>query len=416
LILSSEWRTVTTSALIGAGALVIGDGYRAKNAELDGSGLPFARAGNIDGGIDLVDADVLGEAGVQKAGTKVSRSGDSVFTSKGTVGRFALVLPEHPRFVYSPQLCFWRSLDWSVIDPVFLFYWMQGPEATAQFDALKGQTDMADYVSLGDQRRMHITLPPTDEQQRIAGVLRSFEDKAIAERALGARLAEMLRLKFQHEIVARKDDPPEGWEYASLSEIARFVNGRAITKDANGRGRPIIRIRELKGGVDDATPRTDVAVADEHIARFGDLLFAWSGSLGSYRWLGVEAAINQHIFKVLPVDLPLWFVEGWVDAHMPEFIAIAADKATTMGHIQRRHLDEAPVLVPQRTDISRMDDAYSTLDQRRILSEQVAANADRVRRELLPSLVTGRARVSDAYQACAALDERDERLAGGTAP
>jgi type I restriction enzyme, S subunit len=407
----SEWRTFTTQDLIAANVLAIGDGYRAKNVELEEAGLPFARAGNIDRGIDLASADVLGDAGVKRAGTKVSRPGDSVFTSKGTVGRFALVPPGQPRFVYSPQLCFWRVLDWSIVDPVFLFYWMQGPEANQQFDALKGQTDMADYVSLGDQRRMHITLPPIDEQRRIAGILRSLDDKAGAERSISADLAQLMRLKFGHEIVAQIDDPPEGWEFGTLTDVARFVNGRAITKDANGHGRPILRIRELKGGVDDATLRTDVAVAEENIARFGDLLFAWSGSLGSYRWLGTEAAINQHIFKVLPLDLPTWFVEGWLEAHMPEFIAIASDKATTMGHIQRRHLDEARVLIPTASDIAAFDAIFSVFDRRRLAAEQVAQGAERIRDELLPHLVTGRANASASYDPGPALTTFNQALA-----
>jgi type I restriction enzyme S subunit len=62
------------------------------------------------------------------AGSKVSEAGDVVFTSKGTVGRFAFVRDDTPRFVYSPQLCFWRSLDRQVIEPRFLYYWMFGRE------------------------------------------------------------------------------------------------------------------------------------------------------------------------------------------------------------------------------------------------------------------------------------------------
>ena len=36
---------------------------------------------------------------------------------------------------------------------------------------------MADYVSLGDQRRMEVRLPPIDEQHAIAGVLGALDDK-----------------------------------------------------------------------------------------------------------------------------------------------------------------------------------------------------------------------------------------------
>ena len=42
------WTPHSTGDLIAEGSLSIGDGYRAKNSELTTSGLPFARAGNID--------------------------------------------------------------------------------------------------------------------------------------------------------------------------------------------------------------------------------------------------------------------------------------------------------------------------------------------------------------------------------
>src|ERR1019366_10229674 len=89
------------SELIAAGQLVVGDGYRAKNDELSTDGIPFARAGNINKGFQFSDADHFPEANLNRVGNKISQPGDVVFTSKGTVGRFAFVRPETPRFVYS---------------------------------------------------------------------------------------------------------------------------------------------------------------------------------------------------------------------------------------------------------------------------------------------------------------------------
>jgi len=50
----------------------------------------------------------------------------------------------------------------------------------------------------------------------------------------------------------------------------------------------------------------------------------------------------------VPRQLPEWYVAAQLRAVLPYFQGIAADKATTMGHIQRRHLDIAvPHLPPQ---------------------------------------------------------------------
>jgi type I restriction enzyme S subunit len=170
------------SDLAADGVLQVGDGYRAKNEEMASEGLPFARAGNIDNGFDFVGADLLGSPGVSKAGDKVSRACDVVFTSKGTVGRFAFVDPTMHPFVYSPQLCFWRSTNHDALNPFVLRQWMASRWFLDQVDRVKGQTDMADYVSLRDQRAMRFPLATPESQA-----------------AIGVQLAELQRLVWSNE-------------------------------------------------------------------------------------------------------------------------------------------------------------------------------------------------------------------------
>jgi len=149
--------------LVADGVLEIGDGYRAKNSELGAPGLPFVRAGDLDSGFNLAGADVLSEESVAKAGSKVGLPGDVAFTSKGTIGRFARVNRHTPRFVYSPQVCFWRSLDRERLHPAILYCWMVGDNFLSQINAVAGQTDMAPYVSLRDQRLMEVPVFAADQ-------------------------------------------------------------------------------------------------------------------------------------------------------------------------------------------------------------------------------------------------------------
>ena len=104
---------------------------------------------------------------VARAGSKISRIGDVAFTSKGTIGRFARVGETTDRFVYSPQVCFWRSLDQQRLHPAILYCWMLTEDFTAQIGAVADQTDMAPYVSLRDQRQMRVPIFP--ETQRDIG-------------------------------------------------------------------------------------------------------------------------------------------------------------------------------------------------------------------------------------------------------
>ena len=195
--MAGKWLLHKVSDLIEDGALVVGDGYRAKNSELTNTGLPFARAGNINAGFLFDDADCFPVENLNRVGNKVSQPGDVVFTSKGTVGRFGFVRPDTPQFVYSPQLCYWRVVDRKLIDPRFLSFWMSSREFFIQFKGVSGQTDMAEYVSLTDQRRMHITLPPLSEQRAIAHILGTLDDKIELNRRMNETLEAMARALFK---------------------------------------------------------------------------------------------------------------------------------------------------------------------------------------------------------------------------
>lgn len=144
------------SELIAEGILQIGDGYRAKNEELGTEGVPFIRAGELNNGFNTANADRLKPDRLQAAKGKQSSVGDVAFTSKGTVGRFSRVGEHTERFVYSPQICFWRSLRPEIIHPAVLYCWMQSGEFVSQINGVAGQTDMAPYVSLRDQKAMKV--------------------------------------------------------------------------------------------------------------------------------------------------------------------------------------------------------------------------------------------------------------------
>ncbi len=164
--------------LITGGLLQIGDGYRAKNEELGGAGPIFLRAAHVtDTHIDFSEVERFKDAS-RIPREKFARPGDTVVTTKGAgTGRVAFVTGDMPEFVYSPHLSYWRSLDHGRLVPGFLRYWSQGPEFLEQLEGMRSSTDMAPYLSLGDQRRLHIFLPPPSVQQAIASVLSVLDEK-----------------------------------------------------------------------------------------------------------------------------------------------------------------------------------------------------------------------------------------------
>ncbi len=387
------WVPTTTAKLIANGRLKIGDGYRAKNSELTPAGVPFARAGNINDGFQFEGADRLPFHYVNVVGDKVSLVGDTVFTSKGTVGRFAFVAATTEQFIYSPQLCFWRSLDPEVVDPHFLHYWMQGREFWEQVEGMKGQTDMADYVNLADQRRMTITMPSPPEQRALAQILRSLDNKVDLLHRQNRTLEAMAETLFRQWFLESEN---EGWDEKPLSSIANFLNGLACQKypPTNDVDKlPVLKIRELSNGITDSADWVTSQVKPDYIVEAGDVIFAWSASLMVKVWDGERCVLNQHLFKVTSREFPKWFYLRWCKHHLAEFIAISASHATTMGHIKRGDLDAAMVLVPPPTVLNAMSQQMTPLLDKQIEIARQRKTLEKLRNTLLPKLMSGDVRV-----------------------
>jgi type I restriction enzyme S subunit len=260
-------------------------------------------------------------------------------------------------------------------------------------------------LNTGILAALPVSAPPLNEQRRIAGVLGALDNLIETDRQQASTVDELW-----HAVV--EDSVVKG-EAVRLSSLASFVNGKNFTGRATGSGMPVIRTPEVRNGPDTSTARSAVAVEDENVVRAGDVLFVWSGSLLVGRWYWEPGLINQHIFKVVPSQgVPIWLAYWAVERLMTEFLGVAADKATTMGHIKRADLDRQ-VTVPPKTDWAALDRIIHPLWDEVIQARTEANDLAKTRDELLPLLMSGRVRVrpkavSDARQTGSIADHEEE--------
>lgn len=247
-----------------------------------------------------------------------------------------------------------------------------------------------------------LRLPKLAEQRRIAGVLGALDDKIESNQNLAEVIPSLIDAQIHHALSDGSGDS------IPVSKLAKFVNGGAYTKEASGTGRMVIRIADLNTGPGASTIYNDIDVPGDRLAHFGDLLMSWSGSLGVYVWVREEAIVNQHIFKVIFTNFPAWLVHNRLNVALHDFRAIAADKATTMGHIQRKHLDETFVEVPN-AKLEQLNHLCVPLWNRFISAQLESMRLAELRDALLPELMSGRMRVDEA--GCLVSEALDEEVA-----
>ena len=230
-------------------------------------------------------------------------SGNEVLLSVvGSIGEVAVVPANFIGWNVARAIAVIRAIE--TVSPQWLRLCLSSEPAQHFMHTWK-TTTVQETLNLRDIRRLPILFPPTHERQAITTLLTALDDKIAANDRITETCDHLRSLSLQSWMQGN----PAGSEERPLSSLAEFVNGRAFTKNASGTGRMVIRIAELNSGPALSTVYNDIAVPDQHLARPGDVLFAWSGSLTVTRWFRSEGIINQHIFKVLPTaGVPSWLI------------------------------------------------------------------------------------------------------------
>ena len=243
-----------------------------------------------------------------------------------------------------------------------------------------------------------LNVPPLEEQKKISSFLCVLDLKIALNNEINDNLYAQAKAIFDNHFI-NIDAIPAGWRKGNLLDIANYLNGLAMQKfrpQGHEIGLPVLKIKELRqGSCDDSSELCSLSIKPEYIIHNGDVVFSWSGSLLVDIWCGGTCGLNQHLFKVTSDVYDKWFYYLWTAHHLARFIAIAADKATTMGHIKREELAKAEVLIPCEEDYtsfnSIMQPIFELIISNRIESRKLAALRD----ELLPKLMTGEIDVSD---------------------
>lgn len=254
--------------------------------------------------------------------------------------------------------------------------------------------------------RIEVVVPKEKEdQRRIASILSSLDRKIELNNKINADLEEMAQAIFKNWFVdfePFKDGKfvdselgmiPEGWKVGRLTEIASYMNGLAMQKfppENNEDSLPVLKIKELgQGFCGTDSDRCSCNIKDECKIHNGDVIFSWSGTLLVDVWCGGDCGLNQHLFKVTSKDYPKWFYYYWTKHHLQEFIHIAKDKAVTMGHIKRGHLEEALVAIPDNDSMERAHELFEPILSKMISLRMENSRLSLLRDTLLPRLMSG---------------------------
>lgn len=437
--MANEWPRCSVAELQEAGLLLVEDGnhgeYRPRQEEFAENGeWSFIRAADMDAGRVLFEsAQKINDTAFRRIRKGIGKGGDVLFSHKGTVGKLAVAPLDSPPFVCSPQTTFWRTLDESRIDRRFLYYYMQSRAFTEQWMSRKGETDMADYVSLTAQRQFEIAIPSIDDQRDIASALGTLDDKIEQNRRTGLALEGLARATFKawfvdFEPVKAKaagqtsfpgmppaafaalpdrltDSPlgpvPQGWHVSTVgAELKTSLGGtpsRAKPEYWTGGTVPWINSGEVNKFpiIDPTSLITPAAIASSStklIPARSTVIAITGATLGQVSILGFASCTNQSVVSIIESkELPTEFVYLWIRENID--LLLAKSTGAAQQHVNKDDVNSLPLLCPALPVMEEYMSIVAPMFDSVLHASAESRKLAALRDYLLPRLLSGRVRV-----------------------
>jgi type I restriction enzyme S subunit len=363
----------------------------------------------------------ISQIGMEKSSVKILPAGTVLYTSRAPIGYIAIA-----RVPVTTNQGFKSLVLHEGFVPEFVYYLLKNSKSEIESHSSGGTFAEISARALAE---VELEFPDERHQSAIAEVLINLDRKILTNKSMSKTLEDILQSVFRSwfidfdpvkaKMVGDKpvgmDDVtaamfpnsmtdsefgpiPSGWKMESLSDIGEFRNGLAMQKfpvvDV-GNVLPVIKIAQLRAGNTSGADLASGLIDPKFVVSDGDVLFSWSGTLEIEHWAGGPGALNQHLFKVLGKTVPDWFIFSSSRSHLPEFRKIASGKATTMGHIQRTHLNEAKVAVPPVELLEEVDGLLSALVAQKVSLLVENRTLAELRDALLPRLISGELQIPE---------------------
>ena len=398
----ADWSTGTLADLCSA----VDYGFTASASPNPSAGPKFLRITDIRQGHLRWDDVPHVEIPPEKLASYMLADGDIVVARTGAfTGANAYVVPPViavfasylVRLKAGPRLC-----------SRFAYYFMQSQRYRDHVAGVVGGSAQPN-ASAKALTQVEMPMPPLDEQHRIAAVLGALDDKIELNRRMSETLFEIVHVTYMQSFRPRglEDDPYDGdhpsdiWRTMPIARFTRVIYGAPFASSAfnsGGVGTPLLRIRDLKNH--QTSVWTTEVHPSGHLVQPGDIVVGMDGEFRRYLWTGEAAWLNQRVCHLEPLDpVPRAYLhEALVD---PLATIERGKTGTTVIHLGKRDIDQVRLLWPGESALRKFGERVEPM-----LDRATAASAENralaaIREALLPKLVSGEIRITDAERVVA---------------
>lgn len=398
-IIPVEWQCTSVRGIASTArnAIVGGPfGSDLVSADYVDDGVPVIRGTNMSGRWVSGAFVFVAPRKAKSLEANLARSGDIVFTQRGTLGQVSLV-PDKPFECYlvsQSQMKLSVKHDWA--DPLFFYYVFI---SDYQQNLIRGgaiQTGVP-HINLGILRNIPVQLPPLLEQRNIAEALSDVDALLGVLDRLIAKKRDLKQAAMQQLLTGQTRLPgfQVEWVVKQLGEICDIRMGRTpprLNQAYWGRGYKWLSIADLQTKVVSTSSEeiTALGASMMTIVPKGTLLMSFKLSLGRLCFAGCDLFTNEAIcsFNKLQANAEfLYYALGRTDFSLYGKQAVKGytlnkDSLSSI-EVHLPEIDEQAAIAQVLID---MDTELSALEQRRNKTRDL-------KQAMMQELLTGRIRL-----------------------
>lgn len=354
--------------------------------EFSNVGIPFLRAQNVSGNVDVAQETLFISPETHSALARSSIApGDVLLTIAGTIGRAAIVPPDAPAMNCNQAVAILRPLEG--LDRRYLFHWLQSQDATGQIFG-STVTGTISNLSLGQISGLRLSLPPLDEQRRIAAIL----DKVDALRQKRKRIIDLLDSLMQSTFLGMFGNGlMPNHRLGDLCLVRggkRLPKGHDYVSDERATHR-YLRVTDLQ--VEGLTRDNLRRISDEthqvlrrYVVAAGDTVISIAGTIGTTRAIdsqldGVNLTENAALIRPKIVGaVDNVFLEYCLRTPQVRSQIHASTGKVTIGKLALFRIEELEIPFPPKESQSQFRRAICNLAVKQAKSQQALGVTERL--------------------------------------
>ena len=283
---------------------------------------------------------------------------------------------------------------------LFFYYWLK--YSSEYIERIASGSTFSE-ASATVMRSLPIHLPPLPEQEAIAGVLSSFDDKIELLRAENQTLEQMAQELFKERFGKWKigDELPEGWRVGKLGEMGTIICWKTPSKNNSDFfwwNIPFIKIPDMHWNLfilkteDSLTEEGANSQKNKYISEW-TICVSCIATVGLVSLTTKSSQTNQQINSIVPkfdnYREYLYYSLVWMKN---ELLAIGAWWSATLN-INTTTFSNISIIIPDQETLSKFDLVIKPLFNKIKQNSEQIQTLSATRDQLLPKLMSGEVRV-----------------------